>query len=255
MNHCQCGCGSSIADNNKFKHGHNRMGLTHTSETIERIIETNKETYRNIPELRKFIGKSSSVWRKGKTYEQMYGIRKAITVRKRISQSSIGLVKPHWTETYTGAKKKRTQQKTSRSMKATIAHMLGTDPERYVAWRTKNFIGCFTRPSSLERFVIGLKIKHLKYVGNGKVWIKLKSKTSNPDFIVTPYKKVKAVVEVFGGLGYFHTKKEAKTLIKEFKNEGIRCLILFESDLKLPNIKETIVNFINSAKNSQRLHA
>jgi hypothetical protein len=105
----------------------------------------------------------------------------------------------------------------------------------------------------LERFVIGLGVPHLKYVGNGKLWLKLDSKTANPDFIVEPFDKTKSVLEVFGGLGYFHTKAEAKQLVKDFKKQGICCLILFEDDLESIGVKSRIEKFVSSARSPQRL--
>lgn len=255
MKYCGCGCGCVIPDHNRFKFGHSRIGTHHTTDTKRRIVHSNKETYAKNPELRKAIGKRSSAWHKGRTYEEMYGLQRATENKEKHRQAQLGRKVTNWAMKYSGRKKNEIRKRVSTSMKRTIAKMLTDAPEAYMEWRNKNFKSCFARPSSLERAVIAMNIPHLQYVGNGKLWLKLKHKTCNPDFIVTPFEETKSVLEVFGGLGYFHTKAEAKTLAKQYKKIGVRCLIIFDDDLKSPAIKHRIEKFVSSSKNPQRLHA
>ena len=255
MKYCECGCENVIPGYRRFKHGHNQRGKHHTEATLQRIIQSNKETYAKNPELRKLIGERSSKWHKGRTYEEMYGLQRANENKEKHRQAQLGRKVTNWAMKYSGRKKNEIRKRVSTSMKQTIAQMLVDAPEAYVAWRNKNFKSCFARPSSLERAVIGMAIPNLQYVGNGKLWLKLKHKTCNPDFIVTPFEETKSVLEVFGGLGYFHTKHEAKTLTKQYKKIGIRCLVIYEYDLKSPMIKHRIEKFVSSSKNPQRLHA
>lgn len=49
-----------------------------------------------------------------------------------------------------------------------------------------------------------------------------------PDFININGKKI--VIEILGGLGYWHTEDEAEQKIKYYKNYGFDCLVLFEED-------------------------
>lgn len=92
--------------------------------------------------------------------------------------------------------------------------------------------GCITKPESVIKKLAGPAIK---YTGSGKQRLRIDltrtpwRRSKNPDFIVRS--NPKKVIEVFGGEGYFHHRKEAKKLVASYKAVGIRCLLLWEKDI------------------------
>ena len=105
-------------------------------------------------------------------------------------------------------------------------------------------------PNNTEQKIIDLQIPNLYYTGNFKFWITFKNnRRKNPDFIIKPFSKAKKVIELFGGLNFFHTKDE-EVLITQLYNEiGIQCLIIWDYDIntknKLDIIHKKILAFIN----------
>lgn len=100
------------------------------------------------------------------------------------------------------------------------------------------------RPSRLEKKVIDLCVERLEYTGDGQFWVTLEKRHKNPDFVVRPFRLSKRVVEVFGGLGYFHTREEAVELTAAYQKLGIECLVLFE-DESIETMFKKLVDFTN----------
>jgi hypothetical protein len=102
-------------------------------------------------------------------------------------------------------------------------------------------------PNGLEKKVASLapKASFLRFTGNGKFWIDLPllQKRKNPDFILPgpdparPLEGVVKVIEAFGD--YYHSEKftglskqdHEKLLIAAYAGVGIRCLVLWESQV------------------------
>ena len=101
--------------------------------------------------------------------------------------------------------------------------------------------GKITKP---EKKIIDLNIKDLSYTGNGAVWVEFNNgKHKNPDF---KYRNEPYVIEV-GDFEYWHTKKERKKVIKNYKAIGYRCLYLDAKDVnKYDNtiLKDKIERFL-----------
>jgi len=103
-------------------------------------------------------------------------------------------------------------------------------------------------PNGLEKRVASLAPKDfpIYFTGNRKVWVELTAlgKHKNPDFII-PLPGTKRsivgftkVVEVFGD--WWHSerftgqdpKAHERELVQAYAVEGIKCLVLWESDIK-----------------------
>jgi len=98
--------------------------------------------------------------------------------------------------------------------------------------RIKTFINAPSyknNPNICETNIINQKIKHLKFTGDGKYFVTLNNKKKNPDFIATnclsKNKRTSKVIEIMD-FEYWHTKKEASYIKKQYKNNGIDCLII-----------------------------
>lgn len=83
-------------------------------------------------------------------------------------------------------------------------------------------------------------VPQLKYTGSGRKRLLIDltqtcwGRRKNPDFIVpTKSGKVRKVVEVFGGMGRMHFRKEAKKLKRAFAEVGIECMVLTEDAIRL----------------------
>lgn len=88
------------------------------------------------------------------------------------------------------------------------------------------------KPTKPERFLQELLDEHFpgewKYVGDGKVIIERK----NPDFINCNGRKM--LIEVFGE--YWHKKEEEQERRGFFLQYGFQCLILWQHELKVPEL-------------------
>lgn len=106
-------------------------------------------------------------------------------------------------------------------------------------------------PNNTEQKIIDLHINNLKYTGNFAFWVTFKNnRRKNPDFIIEPFKEIKKVIEIFGGLNFYHFNEEAKELIKLYNEINIQCLIIWDYEIntanKLKVIYNRIMDFINS---------
>jgi G:T-mismatch repair DNA endonuclease (very short patch repair protein) len=85
-------------------------------------------------------------------------------------------------------------------------------------------------PNRLERLFDKLTPTFIKYTGDGTFFIRFKDgKVKNPDFVVRPFRKWKAVIEIFGE--YYHRPEEEKELIERYKEVGVNCLVVWEREI------------------------
>ena len=119
-------------------------------------------------------------------------------------------------------------------------------------------------PNTLEKRVASLAPKDfpIYFTGNRKVWVELTTlgKRKNPDFIVPQAGTKRSivgftkVVEVFGD--WWHSerftgqdpKTHERELVAAYAAEGIKCLVLWESDIKKrPRaVRERLRRFLKS---------
>ena len=100
------------------------------------------------------------------------------------------------------------------------------------------------KPNGLERRIIDILPQNVRYTGNGTWWKLLPNgKRKNPDFKVTGKNKV---VEVFGD--YWHRGENPQELIDQYRQVGLDCLVLWESEIKKqPDmVREKIYSFIEA---------
>lgn len=100
-------------------------------------------------------------------------------------------------------------------------------------------------PNNGELFLSKLLPKNVKFTGDRHVWIKLPTKSKNPDFIVTPFPRSKRVIELFGER--WHRRSEERWLVAQYKKVGIRCLVVWYRDLKKAEIRKKLEAFCRSA--------
>lgn len=157
--------------------------------------------------------KRLSILRKGKTYEEIYGINKAKENKEKISKS----VRKLWSD------------------------------KDFVRKAIKNFM---KKPNKTEQFLIELMKQNnlpFRYVGDGEFIIGRKC----PDFMNVNGKK--QVIEFFGDYWHDSNRKnipfhqtEAGT-IEHYKKYGFDCLIIKQKELKdLNNLTSRIERFINN---------
>jgi len=148
--------------------------------------------------------KTRMLQRKGKTYEQIYGVEKAQKIKEKMSKTQQKM-----------KEKKSEQQKEKWRNPQTKEMML----KRFLSNITK-------RPTSYETKIINLCEQHslpFKYVGDGQIWIAYK----NPDFIETNGKKL--LIEVYDQ--YWHSEDYEESRGKLFSRFGFKTLFLSQKDL------------------------
>lgn len=85
----------------------------------------------------------------------------------------------------------------------------------------------YTRP---ERLFDALTPDYVEYTGDKRFWLVFKDgRHKNPDFVVRPFSTTKTVVEIFGS--YWHSKDEEVSLVGQYAEIGVRCIVIWESDV------------------------
>jgi hypothetical protein len=97
-------------------------------------------------------------------------------------------------------------------------------------------------PNKTELRLLSILDEHFpgqwRYVGDGEYFVGNK----NPDFIHTSEKKA---IDLFGGIGFFHTLEEMPPRIAYFEERGYRLLILTERHLQdLPEVISHVLFFL-----------
>jgi hypothetical protein len=212
-------------------------------------------------------GKQSE--RKDKTYEEIYGKRRAKEIKNKLSIRFSGdnnpskknniKIKLGWgrfkqTKKYQEwLNKQKTHPnhlgiKFSKKRKENISLSKIGKPNKKVSITRKRMFkegklkANFPEiPTKLEKFFIFFFKKYkipVKYVGNNKLWIGGKC----PDFV---NKNLKFIIEVCNknqkNQFYGSWKKYARDRIEHFKKYGYFCFVLFEEDLKKPIV---LYNFL-----------
>ena len=198
----------------KKKMSKNHKGVIFTDEHIKRMRKAHRKWVKRI---------------KGKTYEEIYGIKKAKEMKRKLSKSCIRRL-PCTEETrrkISEAKLKQWQNPEYAKKHSRAFNIEPNIPER----RLRN---------GLNKMFPG----EYKFVGDGKIWIVGK----NPDFInINGQKKI---IELFGD--YWHSKKktgrtkkrEERQRINHFAKYGFRTLIVWEKELKnIRRLKKKLVEF------------
>ena len=121
--------------------------------------------------------------------------------------------------------------------------------------RIRNFINAPARgrgkegrePTKLEKFVIKIDSKKIRYTGNGVFWLTFKNgKRKNPDFKVNGVRKV---IEV-GDTQFWHTLDEIEKTVAEYKKIGYECLYLTDVHIyeEPEESKNRILKFIENGE-------
>ena len=103
--------------------------------------------------------------------------------------------------------------------------------------------------NGLERFFNKITPSNIRYVGDRKLWIKMKKGKRNPDFIIEGQKMV---IELFGD--YWHEGENTQDIIKEYSDVGYKCLVLWESEIYDETEKAItkVTTFIEGDGNAKR---
>lgn len=192
---------------------------------------------------------------KGKTYEELYGIKKAKEIKKKIDRTKYRkiLTKELLKKEY--IIKKRAINEISKELNIPL-RVIYNYMERLNIPRTKMYSkehfekilrGVMKRPTSFEKKIIDLCKKHnfsFKYVGDGQVFIGFK----NPDFIETNGKKL--LIETYCKI--WHPNNYEKKRNKIFSKYGYKTLFLNDNDLLNKNWEQICLNkikkFINGSE-------
>jgi G:T-mismatch repair DNA endonuclease (very short patch repair protein) len=172
--------------------------------------------------------------RKGKTFEELYGVEQA------------KLLKQNLQITHTGKKQSsETIEKRTKKLKERLQNL-----EYKEKWLKAIFKGLDIKPNKpeilLNSILQQLFPNQYKYVGDGSVLIGYK----NPDFINVKDHKI---IELYGD--YWHSKRitkrnrvdEERQRIKHFVKYGYQTLIIWEYELKdLVKLKEKLLSFNNN---------
>ena len=99
-------------------------------------------------------------------------------------------------------------------------------------------------PTKLEKRILNLDVKEIRFTGDGKFWLTSNKKRLNPDFKIKEQRKV---IEV-GDIKYWHNKKDIEQRITLLNKIDFRCLYLSSDVMKELHDKELrfwIKEFIN----------
>ena len=98
-------------------------------------------------------------------------------------------------------------------------------------------------PNKTESKLAALMPPNVRFVGDGTFYLRFKNgRFKNPDFKVTG-KKV--VIELFGGMGWFHSEEEAHELVRLYEEIGYRCLIITGNEARRKDVGAKIAAFLN----------
>ncbi len=161
-----------------------------------------------------------------KTFQKKYGVNNAMQVKDFCDKATKGRIK-------------------------TLILRYGVDSIMKVEkFKMKAFLNSSRKPNKKENLLSSIMPENVKYTGDFKFWIKTNKKTRNPDYIVKPFSKTHAVIELYGD--YWHKDENENDKINEYAEKGIRCLVIWEKELKdLQKVKNKIDNFINFLKGSE----
>ena len=198
-----------------------KKGRKLSSETIEKMRRSrsghlvDKETRRRIS----IANKKVFEYRRGKTYEQIYGVERAKQIKEKISNSEKGILKP------------KPHDKAYKEKQSLILKRLWKDP-KYIQNQMR---ARGVRPNKYEeqlRLILGEILPgEYQYVGDGQFIISGKC----PDFININGKK--KIIELWGD--YWHKGENPQNRIDIFKPFGFDTLIIWTNELR---DKETLKN-------------
>lgn len=90
--------------------------------------------------------------------------------------------------------------------------------------------------NKIENFLFSLAPTNLTYVGDSSKWFTIEGKIVNPDFLVEPFDQTNSVIEVYGN--YWHYKDNPQDRIDLFAKIGIKCLVIWGSELDTSKKRE-----------------
>lgn len=182
-----------------------------------------KGYYNHSLETKKKIGNSNSPYRKGKTWEEIYGKGKA----KELKKNWIEQQKRKFLDGFNPSASKAARKKISEKAK-----------ERCKDSKYLKKILTYVGQNKQEKFMEDLLHRsgyNFKFVGDGKVSIDGKC----PDFILDD-----RIIEYFGS--YWHKKKDEKERVLFFNKRGYRTLVIWDYELKnMEKLKLRIKEFSN----------
>jgi CDGSH-type Zn-finger protein len=238
---CSCGCGTVIRKFNKGLHenkwirGHCMKGRPKSKESIEKNRQSQLGKH-HPPEFGRKISlasKGKKSWKKGMSWEEIYGEDKA----KKMKLDRSKLTKDLWAN-----------KQYKKNMKK-IHSDLWEDKE-YAKKRIENHLKkMLVRPTSYEKIIAEICLENnlpFIYTGDGTFLIGHK----NPDFV---NKEKRVVIEVF--YSYWKIKQfgsvENYTKMRSnyFSSYGYRTIFIDEKDIMSNDYKNICVNKINEVLN------
>ena len=151
-------------------------------------------------------------WRKGKTYEEMYG--------EEVGKRTREFQRNKW-KNYSYKKKEMLRKILSEKG---MGHIVLSSTRKKIG--EKVIKASFNRPTGYEQIIIDLCQEFdlpFKYVGDGKLWIG----HGNPDFV---HNTKKLLIETY--CRYWHEKDYEKTRTNQFKKHGYNVLFLNDDHLQ-----------------------
>lgn len=221
-------------------------GKALSKEHKKQIADTLKRKYKD----------GLSVWNEGLTKEDNLSLKRAsekltgVAIPDKIKSKISNTVKEiHKNGDSYGCSWKKKLSDAMKKMAKQGRHPMQTLKMRKMQsnlLKQKNLNGMmsYNRKMTNPEKVIKTWFDDLIYCGNGAYWVNDEHGSKNPDFYVKGDKL--KVVEVFGD--YWHKKWEEKWLVALYKRFGIRCLIIWESQIYNHSeyVKKCVKRFIES---------
>lgn len=205
--------------------------------------------------MNKKVRKDVTLKRKGKTYEEIYGIEKSKLIKKRLSKNSFfkslnkNRIGKNFEQIYGEEKAIGIKNKLSRLRKG-IPKSDKTKKNMRTFWinmdlnKKNNLLKKMMKAKKLKisknEIILNSIIKKnnlpFNYVGNGKIWIE----GFNPDFLS---KNPKHIIELYGNRHLYEKKSQIrdKRRLKAYSKFGYKTLIIKNSEL---NNKNKVLNKI-----------
>lgn len=233
---CECGCGRKTGAGNRFIHGHSSLVVVANRRSADtqswmagqqgkhfcrcaacvlqgcvkgtQIAIRKQHRYLGIP--RYIKGHNAGLTSKG--------VRRSEATRSRLSASlREAMNRPECRKKLSAASRKKWRDPSYRQ------RLMEALRRQALSWGNQ-----FKRRPTTPEFVLAqLLPPQVRYVGDGAWYCRMPNgRNRNPDFKVTGQKKV---IELFGD--YWHRHDNPETFIAEYREAGLRCLVVWEREL------------------------
>ena len=217
-------------------------GRHHSEETRRKMSESHKGKHLS-DQIRRKIGNANRGRRKGKTYEEIYGIEKAQRIKKKIGDAVRGEKNPNYGRQFSD----ETKQKLREAAK--------------LQWQNKEFIRRWiiatrTKPNMSEENMMRI-LSHLmpgEFAYNGDFSQGVSIGGRIPDFV--DVNGHKWIIELFGEL--FHSplctakrkippRRYYNETIRHYKKYGYKCIIFWTRDIDRPDAEAFVKRELKKA--------